>query len=259
MSPYPYGPGPHGQPPPAQHPYGHPHAGAPPMPYGQAPYPPAPVAPAKKGLGAGAIVAIVLGALLLLGGIGGAIVYVVASDDAGGSSRAKGLSADADQSAALKAKAAALQAAVATGDSKKVEGPLLDFAMLPETARAWFTETFGPTTGPELYGSWERDVFKELPSLITPFRSANDHGETEIRITRFASAADVAACKTSFCDRRRKSHLKMLGSMKQHTALYVVRFAKPGSAQGDGEDELGYFAVVRGQLVYLGQLIGLWE
>jgi hypothetical protein len=128
------------------------------MPYGQAPYPQPPVAPAKKGLGAGAIVAIVLGVLPLLGGIGGAVVHVVATS-----------------------------------------------------------------------------------------------------VWRFATAADVAACKTSFCDRRRKSHLKMLGAMKQRTALYVVRFAKPGSAQGELEDELGYFAVVLGQLVYLGQLIGLWE
>jgi hypothetical protein len=213
-------------------------------------------------MGAGAIIGIVLGALVLLGGIGAAVVFFVVSqseDGGAGGSSARGLSEDADQSAALKVKAEALLSAVRTGDSKKVEGPLLDFAMLPETAKVWFNETFGPTKGPDLYGSWERDVFKELPSLITPFKRANDYGETEIRITRFASPADLAACKTSFCERRKASHANILKSMKKPHAIYVVRFAKPGSAQGDGEDEVTYFAIVKGQFAYLGELVGLWQ
>src|SRR5678816_1119723 len=93
-----------------------------------------------------ALMVLVLAALLSVGcgkfmkkkGSGGA-----GSESSGGSSSSA--LEEQDMSAALKVKIAALQTAVGTGDSKKVEGPLLDLAILPSKAEVWFKDTYGPT------------------------------------------------------------------------------------------------------------------
>ncbi len=215
--------------------------------------------PQKKGMGAGAIVAIVLGLLFVLGGGAALVVFLVlGSSSTSSSSASAALSDGADNSAVLKAKAEALQRAIRTRDSKQVEGPLLEFAMLPDKALPWFAETFGATVGADVYGEWDRDVFKEMPKMIGPFKDAETKGYTELRVTRLGSAAEIAACTTPFCSSRKDKHTKMLKAMKKPVALYVLRFAKPGSTGGIDEDELAYFAVANGQLVHIGALVTLW-
>jgi hypothetical protein len=231
-------------------------------PHGYAPYPQQAPYPAqahyphaapprpRKGMGAGVVVAIVAGLLVVVGGVGATIAYFVLT----GASSTQ-LSEDSDQSAALKAKAEALRLAVGTHDPKQVEDPLLEFGTLPDNAKVWFTETFGPEVGEDLYGYWDRQIFAKLPELIVPFKTANDSGRIEVRVTRLASEADLAACQTDFCRYQQKDNLtKLFKAMKKPQALYFVSLAKPGSKPGTDDDDVYYFAIVKRQFAYVGQM-----
>jgi hypothetical protein len=226
------------------------------MPYG---YPQQP--PPKKGMGAGAIIGIIAGVLVLLGVLcSGVLYFVLARSDGGSSSSSTTVSADGDQSAALKKKSEALLAAVKTKDKTQVEGPLLEFMTTPETAKSWFDDTFDAKSADDLYGYWNRQVFPNITDLITPFKDADSMGETEVRVRRFASTADVESCQLDFCKFREKSTLtKLFGAMKKKQALYLVLLEKPGT--GPDEDpgmdvtEVYYFAVVKGSFVYLEHML----
>ena len=228
------------------------------MPYG---YPQQPQPPPKKGMGAGAIVGIIFGVLVLLGVVCSGVLFFVLhrADSSSSSSSSSSASEDSDQSAALKTKAETLLAAVKTKDKSKVEGPLLEFAAMPETAKAWFDESFDAKSAEDLYGYWDRQVFPNITDLITPFKNASSLGQTEVRVRRFTSVADVEACQLTLCKYMEKSNLtKLFGAMKKKQALYVVLLEKPGT--GPDEDpstdvtEVYYFAVIKGSFAYLEHL-----
>lgn len=227
------------------------------MPYGYPQQQP----PPKKGMGAGAIVGIIAGVLVLLGVVCSGVLYFVfrSSEGSSSSSSATSASADSDQSAALKKKSEALLTAVATKDKSQVEGPLLEFATMPETAKAWFDETFDAKSADDLYGYWNRQVFTNITDLVTPFKNANSSGQTEVRVRRFESMADVESCPLTFCKYMEKSNLtKLFAAMKKKQALYLVLLEKPGT--GPDEDpsldvtEVYYFAVIKGSFAYLEHL-----
>jgi hypothetical protein len=226
------------------------------QPYGY----PQPQPPPKKGMGAGAIVGILAGVFFLLAIVCSGVLwfFFARSDSSSASSSSTSVSADSDQSAVLKAKAEALLTAVKTKDKKQVEGPLLEFATLPETAKPWFDATFDAKSADDLYGYWNRQV--NITDLVTPFKNANEAGETEVRVKRFTSMADVEACQLTFCKFMEKSNLeKLFAAMTKKQALYLVLLEKPGT--GPDEDppldvtEVYYFAVIKGSFVYLDHML----
>jgi hypothetical protein len=188
---------------------------------------------------------------VVLCGLAGAVAYVTL---AGPSANASNVNDGADHSAALKLKAETLLRAVATGNPKTVEDPLVDLAMLPDAAKYWFLDTFGTQAGPDLYGYWERQDFPNLPDLIKPFKTANESGRTEVRVTRIASRADLAACSMSVCRYQKDYVAKTLAAMQKPQALYFVSLATPGSKPDDYEEEVYFFAIVRGAFAYVGRL-----
>jgi hypothetical protein len=238
----PYGQQPGGFPqqsPPQAGPYGQPY-GQPQYPQGQQPgqpYYPGQAPPAKKG-GAGAIIAIIIAAVVVVLGGGGVAAWMLLGEGSG-------LSEDVDHSAALKVKAQALMTAVQSGDPSQVEGPLLELAVLPEHATAWFTVTFGPELGAKLAKDYEEDVFQKLPEMIRPFKEAIKSGHTVIKVNRVTAPGDPS-------DKYQQSLLK---KMKKPRALYTVEFY-------DAKDWYGtriyYFTVVNGHLGYLGSMVGGW-
>jgi hypothetical protein len=192
----------------------------------------------KAGGGSGKLIAIILAAFVVVGGGGAAAVFFLG----GGSS----LSDDVDQSAALKAQVQALQAAVKTKDTKQVEVPLLNLAMMPDKAKAWFIETFGPQLGKECYEEWERAVFRDLPELIVPFRDSLAKGRTEIRVRRLTGGpTELTPLPASVLRMRKKPR-----------ALYYVTFMEPGLDYGD---DLYFFAIVDGKFAYLGNMVSAWQ
>jgi hypothetical protein len=223
-----------------------PHAHHTPAPQYQPQYTPSPYAhgapqlepPRKKGLGVGAIVAILAVVFVVLGGGLGVGAFLLYGPTAG-------LSDDVDQSAALRDKVQALATAVRSGDAKKVEDPLLALAILPDRAGLWFKDTFGPELGQRLQEEWERDVFRQLPSLITPFKDANKNGQTEIKIRRI----------TSIQPGTDKFEQNLLRARKQRRALYVVTMAHPGQQYGEN---VYYFAIVDGRFGYVGHMVSAW-
>ncbi|HEY1954156.1 MAG TPA: hypothetical protein VGH28_01050 [Polyangiaceae bacterium] len=218
--------------------------------YGYAPQP-----PPKKGIGAGAIIAILAGIFALLVVAGGVVAFLVLRSGASSTSSSSSSSAEADHSEVLKTKAETLLAAVKTGNAKQVEDPLLDLAMTPETAKAWFTATFEPKAADDLEGYWERQVFPNITELARTFKKANAADQTEVRVTRFANAADVEACQTPFCKYRDNGNLsKVFAAMKKPQALYLVSLAKPGSTPGTDDEDVFFFAEVKGGFAYLGEL-----
>jgi hypothetical protein len=237
-----------------QGPQGYPQPGYPPQQpqpqqYGAAP-------PPKKGMGVGLIIALVVGLLGLVVVCGGAATYFVLRDSSSESSSSASTSSNGDHSAALKTKAEALVAAVKTGKAKEVEGPLLEFATLPETAKPWFEATFEPKAAEDLYGYWDRQVFPNITDLAKTFKNATDMNRTEVRVTRLASMADVEACQLDFCKFREKRNLtKLFAAMKKPQALYVVSLAGPGSKPGEDEDQVFYFAEIKGSFAYLESLM----
>lgn len=203
------------------------------QPYGG---PPGPAA-AKSG-GAGKIVAIVIAVLVVLGG-GIAAVAIVAD----GSS----VSDDVDQSAVLQQNVQALMTAVATGDSTKVEEPLLNLVILPASADAWLKDTFGPELGKRLSDQYLSDVFSEMPSMIGPFKDAKSEGRSVIRITRLMGPGKDSD----------KYELNVLKNRKKLRALYTVSFTRPGNT-GYAPADMYYFAIVDGHFGYLGHMSEAW-
>ena len=230
--------------------YGHPQGPGPgfgPSP-GFSPHPGfTPQRPVKRGLGTGAIFAIVLGALVLLGGAVALVAALLASDrDAPTTaSSAAGLDDAGDHSALLQAKVVTLASAIQTRDSAQVEGPLLDLGILPEHARSWSLATFGPTKGPEVFSNWETGAFAELPSLIGTIRAAQAKGMTVIRVTRITTDASHTGLSKN-----------IIGNMVVKRPLYRVEMHAPGSPEIT--DDIQFFAVVNGQLGYVGELVPAW-
>lgn len=230
--------------------YGHPHGagpgfGAAP---GYAPHPGfTPQRPVKRGLGTGAIFAIVLGALVLLGGAVALAVAVLGSDEDGATAvGSAGMSDAGDHSAALQQKVESLTAAIRTRDSAQVEGPLLELAVLPDDARTWALETFGRDRAPLVFAGWERDAFEGLPALVGTLRSAEQKGRTQVRVERLATAPADAS-----------PYIKgLFTNMQVPRTLYRVRMTEPGT--GTLSDDIEYFAVVDGQLGYVGPLTAAW-
>lgn len=229
--------------------YGHPQGagpgfGAAP---GYAPHPGfTPQRPVKRGLGTGAIVAIVLGALVLLGGAVALAVALLGTDDDGATvAGSTGMTDAGDHSAALQQKVETLTAAIRTRDSAQVEGPLLELAVLPDHARTWALETFGRDKAPMVFAGWERDAFEGLPGLVGSFRQAEQKGRTQVRVERLAAAPADAS-----------PYIKgLFTNMLVPRTLYRVRMTEPGS---ELSDDVEYFAVVHGQLGYVGPLTAAW-
>jgi hypothetical protein len=229
-----YGPPPqqgYGQPP--QQGYGQP----PPQAYGQPGGIPAPPPRTKKGMGVGAIVGIVLAVLVVLGGVGTGVVLFLDDES--------GLADSEDNSLAVKERVETLYAAIRTKDSTKVEPPLLEVAILPLGFKKWSADTFGSPLADRVYEEWERDVFKELPKLVRPFKEAEKEGKTKVIVTRLKGP-----------DKESSNYEKgLFQNMKKKRVLYRVTLCEP---KYDFGSEVNYFAVVNGRVGYVGKLVTAW-
>ncbi|MEJ7728592.1 MAG: hypothetical protein WKG00_05205 [Polyangiaceae bacterium] len=220
------------------HPYGHavqhPHAHGMPgaQQWGpQAQRPQAPPPPRKSRVGL--VVALLVGAFVVLGG---AVVLALVL-------LSTGLSDDEDQSKVLKEHVQRLMTATQTGDPKQVEGPLINLGILPDHARPWFVETYGPVLGKRLYESWETDVFEDLPDMLRPVVEAKSRGRTQTKITRLTTAASASE----------SADKGVLRNQKKPRALYIVEFVTPGGTTAT--KDLYYFAIVNGRFGYVGQMV----
>ena len=238
----PQGYGPQGHAPQGYGPQGHGPQGYGPQGYGPHGVPMHAAPASQGGIGVGLIIAIVLGAFVVLGGGAAVAAFLLLRD---GTTTATGLSDTADNSVALQRKIETLAAAIRTKDTAQVEGPLLELAILPDHARAWSNETFGPTKGPEVYTEWERDAFGDLPKLISKIREAQDAGKTVVRVVRITNDAQHTGLAK-----------KIIASMLVKRTIYRVEMYRPGDEIMT--DDIEFFAVVNGQLGYVGQLVSVW-
>jgi len=124
-----------------------------------------------------------------------------------------------DGKAAVESAAKGMLDAVASGDTDRVKGKLLDLAMTPEDAGKLFGAVYGGDLGAKVAKGWEEEVFAELPKLVRPFKRAGEEGQTEITVQCITSADDAEATGLQ------KDAIK---AMKTKTALYTVKFVKPG-------------------------------
>jgi hypothetical protein len=193
----------------------------------------------------GLIATIVACCLLLAGAIGAYVMFFGDRDEASSSPRVAAAAAPSDD--VLRQEVEALRAAIATGQSSLVEEPLLELAILPDHALAWSTETFGPSVGAAVYSEWERDVFKELPALIRPFREGAAQGRTAVRIVRLDGPEPTSS-----------DYVKnMFANMVVKRPLYRVELVSPTDPILSTDIE--YFAVVNGRFGYVGDLVSAWD
>jgi hypothetical protein len=142
---------------------------------------------------------------------------------------------------ALEKQITALRDAVKTGDSKQVEGPLLDMGMVPDKAEAWFKSTFGDEKGAVLFKEWEEEIFKNLPKMVRPFKEANKDGKTEIKVIKIEKGSkEGTGLQTA-----------ALEAMKKPQPLYTVKLLKPGETAGLS---LWSFAFIDGKFRMLGKM-----
>jgi hypothetical protein len=212
--------------------------------------------PPKKGIGAGVIIAILGAVFALVVLVGGGVAFFVLRSASAPEASSSPPASAADPSASLKTKVETLVAAVKTGKAKQVEGPLLDLVTTPENAKAWFDATFEPKAADDLYGYWNRQVFPNITDMVKPIKSAIAANQTEVRVTRLASMADVEACQLDFCKWQEKANLtKLFAAMKKPQPLYLVSLVDPTSSSGQNDTEVYYFAEVKGGFVYLDSLL----